>query len=72
MLTLQLEMMEKRWAANDGEASARQIKDYQTVVNTLVRTLSSLGLQRRQRDVTPSVADYVKHLNEQDEAEAEA
>jgi hypothetical protein len=71
MLTLQLEMM-KRWAANDGEASAGQIKDYQTVVNTLVRTLSSLGLQRRQRDVTPSVADYVKHLNEQDEAEAEA
>jgi hypothetical protein len=51
MLTLQLEMMETRWAANEGEASEKQISTYQTVTNTLRRTLESLGLQKRMKTV---------------------
>lgn len=53
VLTLQLEMMEKRWAdANEGEASADQINTYQRVANSLHRILAGLGLQRRSRDIT--------------------
>ena len=54
MLTLQTELMETRWAENNGEASAKQIETYQRTANTLRRLLESLGLQRRPRDVTPS------------------
>jgi hypothetical protein len=32
--------------------------------------LESLGLQRRTRDITPSVEEYVRHINEQEEADA--
>jgi hypothetical protein len=35
MLTLQLEMMEARFAQNDGEASAKQLDAYQRAANTL-------------------------------------
>jgi hypothetical protein len=53
MLTLQLELQEQRFARNEGgEASSKQIETYQRVTNTLRRTLESLGLQRRTRDIT--------------------
>jgi hypothetical protein len=52
MLTLQLEMMEQRWAQNEGEAGPKSIQTYQQCTNTLRRTLEALGLRRRQRDVT--------------------
>jgi hypothetical protein len=53
MLSLQTELMEQRFALNDcGEASAKQIEVYQRTTNTLRRTLESLGLRRRPRDVT--------------------
>jgi hypothetical protein len=55
MLTLQTELMESRWQANDGEASAQQLECYQRTANTLRRLLESLGLERRSRDVTPRV-----------------
>ena len=45
MLTLQLELMESRFAENEGEATAHQLKLYQTTSNTLRRLLESLGLQ---------------------------
>jgi hypothetical protein len=61
MLTLQLEMMETRWAANDGEASERQISTYQTVTNTLRRTLESLGLHRRMKPVGPSLGEILRN-----------
>jgi hypothetical protein len=35
MLCLQCELMESKWDANNGEASAKQIATYQTTVNTL-------------------------------------
>jgi hypothetical protein len=40
---------------------------YGSVVSSMVRVASRLGVQRVARDVTPSVKDYIRHLNEQDE-----
>jgi hypothetical protein len=44
MLSLQLEMMESRRAANGGEASRAQIETYQRATNTLRRVVETLGL----------------------------
>jgi hypothetical protein len=43
---------------------------YGTLTDRLGRAFSRLGLKRVAKDITPSVADYVKHLNEQEEADA--
>jgi hypothetical protein len=51
MLTLQLELMERHFALNGGEATAPQLECYQRATNTLRRTLEALGLERRQKDV---------------------
>jgi hypothetical protein len=52
MLTLQLELLEQRFAKNEnGEATNKQIETYQRTTNTLRRVLESLGLQRRPRDI---------------------
>jgi hypothetical protein len=40
------------------------------IVSSIVRVASRLGVNRVARDVTPSVKDYVKHINEQEEADA--
>jgi hypothetical protein len=52
MLTLQLELLEQRFADNNGEATSAQLGDYQRAANSLRRILESLGLQRRAVDVT--------------------
>jgi hypothetical protein len=65
MLTVQTEMMERRWDENNGEASAKQIDGYQRTVNTLRRTLEAIGLERRARDVTPDPLTYARtHYSE--------
>ena len=54
MLALQLELMEQRFAQNDGgEASVKMLDAYQRTTGALRRTLESLGLHRRPKDVTP-------------------
>ena len=68
MLALQLELMEQRFAENEGgEASAKQIETYQRVTNTLRRTLEALGLQRRARDVTPTLSTYLRSRAEDED-----
>jgi hypothetical protein len=57
MLTLQLEMLDSKFAANDGEATLPQLQLYQQVSNTLRRLLESVGLKRRARDVSPPRLD---------------
>ena len=60
MLTLQLELMERRWATEqDGLAGPKSLRTYQTTTNTLRRVLETLGLKRRARDVTPSLREYL-------------
>jgi hypothetical protein len=46
------------------------VAEYTHIANGLRRLLTTLGLKREARDVTPSVADYVKHINAQEEADA--
>jgi hypothetical protein len=70
MLCLQCELLEQRFAQDEhGEASAKAFDMYQRATNTLRRTLESLGLQRRQKDVTPSLSRYLKSKNGHDEFE---
>jgi hypothetical protein len=64
MLTLQLEMMEQRFAANDGEASSHQLEVYQRTSNSLRRLLESLGLKRRPKNITPpTLEQYARRLD---------
>lgn len=67
MLCLQLEMMEARWAQNEGEASAKQIETYQRVTGALRRVLETLGLQRRARDITPDPLTYARRYDREAE-----
>ena len=70
MLCLQTEMMEQQWAQNDGEANSKQVETYQRITDTLRRTLESLGLHRRARDVTPpNPLDYAQRYDEAEDAE---
>ena len=60
LLTIQTEMMDQRFASNDGQASKDDLEVYQRLVNTLRRCLETLGLQRRSRDVTPTLQQYLQ------------
>ena len=65
MLTLQLEFMECRWATErEGEAGPKSLLTYHTCTNTLRRVLETLGLHRRQRDITPNPLDYARAYDE--------
>jgi hypothetical protein len=57
-LTVELERLETKFA-EAGEASATDIDLYQRTANSLRRLLESVGLQRRARDVTPSLTEYL-------------
>jgi hypothetical protein len=52
MLICQLERFDCRFAEADGNASNEDLLTYQRVTNSVRRTLETLGLQRRPRDVT--------------------
>jgi len=60
MMTLQLELMEQRFAANGGEATAAQLDSYVRASGALRRLLQTLGLKRQARDVTPDPLDYAR------------
>ena len=63
MLALQCELQEQRFALNEGgEATSSELEVYGRTCNTLRRTLESLGLQRRPRDITPTptVEQYIE------------
>lgn len=62
MLTLQVELLEQRFAENEGEASPHQLELYQRTSNSLRRLLESLGLKRTARDITPTLAEYARSL----------
>lgn len=60
VLMTELERIELRLSQMEDEASARSLEQYQRMSNTLRRLLESLGLKRRQKDVTPSVREYLR------------
>ena len=60
MLCIQCEMLDAKFASEGGQASQNDLECYQRVTNTLRRCLESLGLSRRSKDVTPTLAEYLK------------
>ena len=65
MLTVQLEMMDARFAQSESEASKTDLDTYQRASNSLRRLLESLGTQRRAKDVGPSLGDMLREDFEQ-------
>jgi hypothetical protein len=59
VLTVELERMEHQFALA-GEASADDLETYQRCANSLRRLLEAVGLQRRSRDVTPTLGDLLR------------
>jgi hypothetical protein len=58
-LTVELERMEAQFATA-GEAEPEALDLYQRTAGNLRRLLEAVGLQRRQRDVTPSLDNYLR------------
>ena len=71
MLTLQLEMLECKFADQDGMATSDQLNDYQRCVNTCRRTLEALGLRRRPKTVGPSLGELLRRDHQRQLIEAE-
>ena len=55
-LEVELERLEGRLATGDEDVS---LDAYQRAANSLRRLLESLGLERKAKDVTPSLADII-------------
>jgi hypothetical protein len=60
VLTVQLEMLEQKFAQARGDAAPAELDLYQKIANTLRRHLSTLGLQRRAKDVGPTLGDLIR------------
>ena len=58
VLSVECERLEKKFALA-GEADTSDLDLYQKLTNTLRRALESVGLQRRARDVSQSLADIL-------------
>ena len=59
VLATQCEKRELDFAEANGAASDNQLLVYQTAVNTLRRTLESVGIRRRAKTVGPSLGDLL-------------
>ena len=68
-LTVELERLEARFATA-GEADTADLEVYQRCANSLRRLLEAVGLQRRSRDVTPSLSDILAQPREDVGSEA--
>jgi hypothetical protein len=72
-LTVELERLEGNFSLA-GHASPQDLDLYQRTAGNLRRLLESIGLERRGRDLTPTVDQYVSELTQEsveaDEAEA--
>ncbi|RVD54537.1 MULTISPECIES: hypothetical protein [unclassified Mesorhizobium] len=56
-LEVQLEQLEARFS--EGPADASDLNMYSTLSNTLRRLLADIGLERKRRDITPSLQDII-------------
>jgi len=59
VLIVELERLELKFATN-GEASPFDLDLYQRMANSMRRLLETIGLQRRPRDVTPPLRQYLE------------
>ena len=69
MLELQLELLEVRFAKNNGEALPDQLKSYQMATNSLRRLWQTLGLRRRPKDVTLTLGEVLRNGVQHEAAE---
>ena len=64
VLTVELERLEAKFALAE-QASPEDLDLYQRTAGNLRRLLEAVGLQRRPRNLTPNLKDYLEgHLNE--------
>ena len=71
LMTIELELLEARFEANDG-ATAAELDCYQRVAGSLRRLHESLGLRRRAKDITPPhPLDYAREFDRRKAEEAE-
>ena len=68
-LITELERMEAKFALR-GKAEPAELDAYQRASNSMRRLLESVGLQRRSRDVTPSLQEYIASNYPAEEAQA--
>ena len=57
-ITVELERYEAIFADAEDGASPNQLEVYQRMTNTLRRLLEAIGLDRKSKDVTPTVAQW--------------
>ncbi|MCQ0986491.1 hypothetical protein [Jiella marina] len=57
-MTVELERMEAKFATK-GEACAKDLDLYQRTAGNLRRLLEAIGMERRSKDVTPSLQTYM-------------
>ena len=68
-LTVELERLEKRFALA-GEAEVDDLDLYQRTAGNLRRLLEAIGLQRRSRDITPTLDQYLAARAMESDADA--
>ena len=71
VMTVELERLEAKFAVA-GEASADDLHLYQRMTNTLRRALESVGLQRRAKDIGPTLGDLLTEHQRASQGECEA
>jgi hypothetical protein len=59
VIIVELERKEKGFALSEDAPSDPELETYQRMANTMRRLLEAVGLQRRPRDVTPSLGQYL-------------
>jgi hypothetical protein len=59
VIITELERMEKNFALSEGAPGISELETYQRMANTMRRLLEAVGLQRRPRDVTPTLGQYL-------------
>ena len=70
-LIVELEQMEQQFARSEG-ADAGLLDLYQRTASSMRRLLEAVGLQRRAKDVTPSLGEYLARYDFTPEADADA
>ncbi len=70
-MEVELNVRETRFA-EAGQATDEELAAYSTMVNSQRRLLADIGLDRKPRDITPSIHDYVSHKASRSTVDADA
>jgi hypothetical protein len=68
IIQVELELRELRFA--DEEPSYLQLEQYSRISGNLRRMLESVGLERRAKDVTPTLSEYLASKRDEEDVEA--